>query len=161
MLSLSHSTGYAILALSCLDDPGGRLVLVRDVAKCARIPKPYLSKILNSLVRSGLIRAKRGYKGGVILARPAAEITVLEVAEAVSRKGRRWGCLFGLPNCHRHVRCPTHRFWVAECRRIVTKLRQVTLAEMARAARRDKLRGRCARRPVRRKTGSRDARSRT
>jgi Rrf2 family transcriptional regulator, iron-sulfur cluster assembly transcription factor len=146
MLSLSHSTGYAILALSCLDDPGGKLALVRDVARCAKIPKPYLSKVLNALGRSGLIRAKRGYLGGVILARPAEEISVLEVAEAVEGKKRLWGCLLGMPECRRNVVCPTHAFWTRECKKIEAELRRITLAEMASAAMRTKLRGRCGKR---------------
>jgi Rrf2 family protein len=154
MLSLSHSTGYAILALSCLDDPGGKLALVRDVARCARIPKPYLSKILNALGRSGLIRAKRGYKGGVILARPARRISVLEVAEAMEGKGCLWGCLLGMPKCQQRAVCPTHVFWTRECKKIEAKLRQVTLTEMAEAAKRAGLRGRCKRQARQRKGAS-------
>ncbi len=63
MLSLSQTTGYAILALGCLERSGTQWILARDIASRAGIPLPYLSKILHALVRPGLIHAKRGHRG--------------------------------------------------------------------------------------------------
>lgn len=132
MLSLSQSTGYAIMALSCLEGPEGRLVLARDIAKRTGIPKAYLAKILHSLGRAGLLLAKRGYRGGVHLARPAGDISMLDVAEAVEGKGRLWGCLLGLAECRCDHRCPVHRFWQRESKRLEARLERVTLDRMAR-----------------------------
>ncbi|MHC4710827.1 MAG: RrF2 family transcriptional regulator, partial [Planctomycetota bacterium] len=99
MLSLSQTTGYAILALSCLVEDQDRWVLSRDIAATTEIPGPYLSRVLHALGRSGLIRTKRGYRGGFALARPASRISLLDVAEAV--EGRDWKapCLLGLTSC--------------------------------------------------------------
>lgn len=70
MLCLSQTTGYAVRALVCLDEQGGHANLIRDIAKCAGIPKPYLARIINDLAHEGLVTAKRGYRGGVALAPP-------------------------------------------------------------------------------------------
>jgi Rrf2 family protein len=83
MLSLSQTSGHAILALSCLCETAGRFVLAKDIAACTGVSLPYLSKVLDAMRRTGLIEGKRGYRGGFGLARPAAEISRLHVAEAV------------------------------------------------------------------------------
>jgi Rrf2 family protein len=136
MLALSQTTGYAILALSCLGSPGERVVQAAQIARCTRIPGPYLSKILHALARSGLIRAKRGRGGGFTLARLAAQISLLDVAEAV--EGESWApcCLLGLAGCSQERACPTHRFWTVQRARIEAELRRVTLCEVARFERR-------------------------
>ena len=128
MLSLSQTTGYAILALSCLAQDEDRWVLARDIAATTAIPGPYLSKVLHALGRSGLIRTKRGYRGGFALARPASRISLLDVAEAV--EGSRWKapCLLGLTSCAQFRACPTHAFWLRELARIERELRRTTLA---------------------------------
>ena len=107
MFSLSQTTGYAILALSCLVDAEDRWVLSREIAARTGIPQPYLSKILHALGRSGLIEAKRGYCGGIALARPARQIRISDVAEAV--EGPKWlpECMLGLSECSDLRCCPT------------------------------------------------------
>ena len=135
MLCLSQTTGYAILALSCLSQAVGRLVLAKDIAACTGIPLPYLSKILHALHRSGLVHGKRGYRGGFMLARPPAEVSLLEVAEAL--EGKNWlpHCLIGLDNCDPEHRCPTHDFWTTERAKIEQELRRVGLNDVAAFAR--------------------------
>lgn len=132
MLCLSQTTGYAIVALSCLSDPQTHhWVLVKDVCACTDIPQAYLSKILHSLARWGLIHAKRGYRGGFILARPADEISLMDIAQAV--EGETWSlkCLLGIADCSDQRACPTHTFWKQECAKIETKLRETKLKEVA------------------------------
>jgi Rrf2 family transcriptional regulator, iron-sulfur cluster assembly transcription factor len=135
MLALSQTTGYAILALGCLDGCRGRLVLAREIAACTGTPLPYLSKLLHALCLQGLIEGKRGYRGGFVLSRPADQISLLEVAEAV--EGQSWlpECLLGLAECSALQCCPTHEFWVVERQRIEEKLRTTTVADVAAFAR--------------------------
>jgi Rrf2 family transcriptional regulator, iron-sulfur cluster assembly transcription factor len=128
MLSLNQTTGYAILALGMLEGPGGKPVLVRAIAEAARIPKPYLSKMINALAAKGLVETKRGYRGGVTLARPAHKITLMDIAQAV--EGSRWSmpCLLGLTECSDERACPLHAFWVRTVERINRELGKITLA---------------------------------
>jgi Rrf2 family protein len=131
MFCLSQTTGYAILALSCLGGPGGQPTLVRDIARYTGISKPYLSKIMHALAAKGLVETKRGYKGGVALARPPEQITLLDVAEAV--EGNQWmcRCMLGLAECSEDRACPVHAFWKPLQEKIGNQLRELTLAQVA------------------------------
>ncbi len=131
MLPLSQTAGYAVLALSCLDDPGGAPALVQDVAARTGIPRAYLSKLMNSLSHKGLVQSKRGNKGGVLLAHPAREITLDLIAEAVDGDDWRRTCLLGFDACADDRACPTHAFWKEERDRIHAHLQQNTLADIA------------------------------
>jgi Rrf2 family protein len=130
MFSLSQTTGYTVMALGCLEGIGGRWVLAKDVAQSTGIPLPYLSKILHALSQTGLVRSKRGYRGGFALARPADQISLLDIAEAV--EGPEWlpQCLLGLTNCSKHQSCPTHQFWQEERQRIRQELGRITLQDV-------------------------------
>ena len=83
MQLLSQTAGYAIVALSFLYGRDDEWVLARDIADATGIPRPYLSRILHLLGKSGLILTKLGYRGGVSLSRPPEKITLLEVAKAI------------------------------------------------------------------------------
>ena len=61
----------------------------------------HLSKVLQALVRSGLLVSKRGPNGGYVLTRPAGEVTLLDVYEALEGPIRPDGCLFSEPVCDR------------------------------------------------------------
>lgn len=84
----SRAQEVALAALPLLDPAGpsglGRGVL--DLAEAAAVPAPFLSKVLGRLVASGLLRSRRGRKGGFVLGRPAAEITLADVVLALDRR---------------------------------------------------------------------------
>jgi Rrf2 family protein len=130
MLSLSQTTGYAIKALGCLSEPDCDRRATPEIAECARVPKPYLHKIVNALARHGLVAARRGVGGGVSLARKPEEITLLQIVEAV--EGENWlgDCLLGLDECSDQVTCPTHDFWQRIRREITEELSKTTLASV-------------------------------
>lgn len=131
MLALSQTAGYAILALSDLALCGDEWRLAVDIATSTGVPRPYLSKILNALVRARLIRAKRGYRGGFMLARSSDQVRLLDIVDAVD--GRAWmgRCLLGLEECSDERACPTHEFWKAERARIAECLARLTLRDVA------------------------------
>jgi Rrf2 family protein len=63
---------------------GDALVLASTVSKEYSIPNEYLLKILQQLVRANILRSKRGPRGGFSMARPANEVNMLEIIEAIS-----------------------------------------------------------------------------
>ena len=132
MLPLSQSAGYAVLALSCLEDPGGEPVLVQDVAAWTGAPGPYLAKIFSTLARAGLVIGKRGNQGGVVLAKPAKEVTLDQLAEVLDSAGWRTSCLLGLEECSDERACPVHVFWKDIREKIHGELSALTLADVAR-----------------------------
>jgi Rrf2 family protein len=130
MLSLSVTTGYAIKALMCLESGDCVLRHISDLAQCSGVPRPYLAKIINALSQHGLVSTKRGYHGGIALARAARDISLLEIVEAV--EGNQWlgECLLGMDTCDIFTICPTHDFWARIRREITEELRTTTLASV-------------------------------
>jgi Rrf2 family transcriptional regulator, iron-sulfur cluster assembly transcription factor len=81
---LNRGVEYGIEGLLYLARNGkGRITLLREVSHATSIPETFLSKIFQRLVRSGLICSRRGFRGGFHLARPASQITLRDVIEAL------------------------------------------------------------------------------
>ena len=83
-MRVSRSTGYGLLAAGYLArHKEQKIILSQAIAKEYDIPLEYLLKIMQQLVRIGVLRSKRGPRGGFSLAKPANKITMLEIIEAV------------------------------------------------------------------------------
>ncbi len=72
--------------------PPGEALSARRLAEFYDLPAPYLTKVLNSLVRAGLFTATSGPQGGFRLARPATQITAADIVEAVEGRGPMFVC---------------------------------------------------------------------
>lgn len=132
MNALSHTTGYAIVALSFVGSSDRPLVQARDIAAATGIPKPYLSKILGALGKAGLLHTKRGIGGGVTLARPAETVTLLDVVNAIEATEESPRCFLAMSACNCQSPCPMHDFWTATTRQVRQQLQQCTLEQIAR-----------------------------
>jgi Rrf2 family protein len=83
-VKISAKVDYAVRAAAELAAaPSGRLVKCEELARAQGIPLEFLENILREMRVAGLVIAQRGIDGGYALARPAAEITVAEVLDAV------------------------------------------------------------------------------
>ena len=105
---LSQTAEYALRAMSSLAYFPGELVPTPTLAKQTRVPANYLAKVLQLLAGAGLIIGRRGVGGGYRLARPASEITMLHIVDAVDSVKRIETCPLGLPN-HGANLCPLHK----------------------------------------------------
>jgi Rrf2 family protein len=72
--------------------PSGKAVPTRRLAELYGLPESYLAKVLKSLVRSDLLRAASGPKGGYTLAKPAHEISVVDTVDAIEGRGPLFHC---------------------------------------------------------------------
>ena len=134
MFPLSLTTGYAVLALNCMEDPGGHPSQVATIAAATGLPGPFLSKIVNRLAAQGLVKTRRGRSGGVILTRPAKEISLDEIVTAVEGEGWDKACFLGLRTCavpEPEEHCPFHEFWLEEIGRFRAKMAATSLADLA------------------------------
>lgn len=72
--------------------PDGRYLSTKALAELHGLPKEYLSKALQSLSQAGLVHTTLGPSGGYRLAKPANELTFLDVVEAIEGSGRTFVC---------------------------------------------------------------------
>lgn len=84
MAALSSKAIYGLAAMHVLSHaPGGRTMQVREIAAMTRISHGYLEQLLSSLRRNNLVLSNRGASGGYKLSRPAYEMSVIEIIEAL------------------------------------------------------------------------------
>jgi Rrf2 family transcriptional regulator, cysteine metabolism repressor len=81
MMSITTKSPYALQALAELGRSGDGPVPIGELARRRNIPVQFLEQLFATLRRAGLLRSQRGVKGGYTLARPAAQISVLEIVE--------------------------------------------------------------------------------
>jgi Rrf2 family protein len=83
MISVTSKSRYAVVALAELARTPTSPVPIGQVAERRGIPVQFLEQLFSTLRRAGVLVSHRGAKGGYTLARPADEITVLEVVQAL------------------------------------------------------------------------------
>ncbi len=105
---ISQTAEYALRAVvwlaSASDAPHG----TPEIARVSQVPAGYLAKVLQKLARAGLVTSAPGRGGGFRIARPPAEISVLDVVNAVDPIRRIHSCPLGLTS-HGTTLCPLHR----------------------------------------------------
>jgi len=83
-MQITRAGEYAVLGLLALAGrEAGQVVMLEELCRGENIPKSFLAKIFQSLVRAGLARSVRGVGGGFVLARTPDAISVLQIIEAV------------------------------------------------------------------------------
>ncbi len=104
----SQTAEYALRAAVLLADRWDQPQTTRQIAEATRVPAGYLSKVLLSMSRGGVVLAQRGLGGGFVLSRPPDAITVLDVVNAVDPIRRIETCPLGLEKHGKNL-CPLHR----------------------------------------------------
>lgn len=105
---ISKTAEYALRAVVTLADGDGAPMLAPRIAETTQVPQAYLSKVLQTLVRADLVSSQRGQGGGFTLAKPAFDITVLDVIDAVDPIQRIDTCPLSI-DAHAENLCPLHR----------------------------------------------------
>lgn len=104
---LSKTAEYALRTVACLGSDPDQSWSADELAAPTKVPRRYLHKVLQDLVRAELVRSRSGPGGGYTLARSADQITILDVVNAVAPLERIRHCPLGLPN-HTSL-CPLHK----------------------------------------------------
>ncbi|MEX2387241.1 MAG: Rrf2 family transcriptional regulator [Phycisphaeraceae bacterium] len=108
MILLSKTAEYALRAAVCLASHHETPIVTHRLAERTRVPPGYLAKVLQRMGKGELVHAQRGLHGGFTLTRPPAQITILDVLNAVEPMPRIRGCPLGLKS-HGPTLCPLHR----------------------------------------------------
>jgi Rrf2 family nitric oxide-sensitive transcriptional repressor len=127
----SQTIEYALRAVVHLAYQAPDAHTTADIAEATRVPKDYLSKILQGLARVGIVKTQRGVGGGVSLAKDPAELTILDVVNAVEPESVRriTTCPLGLKT-HGVRLCPLHKRLDDAVALVESAFRNTTLAEV-------------------------------
>jgi Rrf2 family protein len=104
----SRTLEYALRAAAHLALSAPEFVTAAEMAEATQVPAAYLSKVLQQLRDHGIVVTQRGIGGGMKLARPATELTILDIADAVEPIQRIRSCPLGISG-HGVRLCPLHR----------------------------------------------------
>lgn len=126
---LSQTTEYALRAMSCLAYMPDELVSTAQLAEVTHVPMNYLAKVLQSLARAELITGRRGVGGGYRLAKPATEISMLDVINAINPIERITSCPLKLEN-HSGRLCPLHTRLDQAAQTMIERFGKITLHDM-------------------------------
>ena len=108
----------------------GSMATVQHLAEAGSVPYDFARQIANELVRGGLMVSRRGARGGVGLARSAADITLFNIFEVMGERATLSLCTFDPGVCNRTDNCPIHNsVWRDIDAMIEQKLTSVSLAE--------------------------------
>ena len=107
----------------------GRSLTTQQIAESMRVPRSYLSKVLQALVHAGLVESKRGLNGGFVLAHKPEDLTLLEILNSVNPFQRIETCPLDLES-HASELCPLHRRLDQAMGLVQEAFKKTTLAEL-------------------------------
>jgi Rrf2 family nitric oxide-sensitive transcriptional repressor len=105
---ISQTVEYALRAAVQLAQHAPRPQTTSQIAVATKVPKAYLAKVLQSLVRAGIVQSQRGLGGGITLAEDPSSLTLLRIVNAVEPFQRIRTCPLGLAS-HGVRLCALHR----------------------------------------------------
>jgi len=134
-MEISRRTDYGVrVILDLATLPGDLRVSTQEIAERQNIPSPFLAKIISQLSLAGLVTTHRGAGGGVALARPPAEISLLQVIEALEGPIRLNRCVIQPDACPENGHCPVHEVWVKAQAELTSLLNVTTFDDLTESA---------------------------
>lgn len=128
---LSQTAEYALRAvLHLAGHSDGEPVSVDRISEELDLPRNYLSKILHTLAKRGMLASTRGPHGGFVIAVPADALSLLEVIEPFDRIEERRQCLLGRSRCSDQAPCPAHARWKEVAERLAAFFRETMVADL-------------------------------
>lgn len=103
---LSKTAEYALRAVACLSTRTDGPTSADELAVLTKVPRRYLTRVLQDLAAGGLVQSRPGPGGGYELCRPADRLTILDVVQTVGPIARIRQCPLGLKS-HTEL-CPLH-----------------------------------------------------
>lgn len=130
---ITRATEYSIRAVLHLAAKHPTPVISKqEICEEEGITPAFLTKILQPLIRSGIVRSKRGVAGGFALAASPEKLTLLDVMRAAEEPMTLNLCLIDKHSCERNCSCPVHDLWAQARERIEEVFARRTLADLAR-----------------------------
>lgn len=130
MFRISKLTDYGTVVMTYLAKEPDQLHNARDITANTHIALPTVTKILKLLAREGLLISHRGANGGYSLAKPAEEISVLTIIEAIEGHLGLTECAHADSRCFLETTCATRRNWRLISNMVYSAMEKISLADM-------------------------------
>ena len=131
-LIFSRQCEYALQAVVYLAlRKHGERISIRDLTRKLDIPYHFLAKILQALSRKGLLDSTKGPGGGFSLRKPAGEITLLQIVDALDGVDVMRKCVMGFAECSGKHPCAVHEDWAVLREGIQAMLTGRSIAQLA------------------------------
>ena len=127
----TRRTDYGIRALLYLAGHDEGMAKAADIAETMDIPQGFLHQVLQELQRARLVISRPSRHGGYALARPAQEISILQIVEALEGPLDGDECALRGGPCHWNDVCALHWVWSAARGALADQLAAATLAQVA------------------------------
>ncbi|HXF77049.1 MAG TPA: Rrf2 family transcriptional regulator [Methylomirabilota bacterium] len=129
LMQVPRRVDYGLRAVIYLSqqDPD-KCCSIAEIAKHQGVPRKFLEKIIQDLIRGGLIKSRRGSCGGYALAKPAEAISMYDVIEALEGPITVNACLDHAVGCDQIPRCAMIGVWTEVQRSVMEVLRRTTIA---------------------------------
>ena len=134
IMQVSRKIDYALRAVIHLanEETSDRACSVAEIATREKIPRQFLEKIVQELIHKGLVRSRRGPRGGYVLARPAEDVSFRDVIEAVEGPISLNACVGDHPACFLLGACGMERVWHEGQRLVLDLFEKTTIAAVRR-----------------------------
>ena len=126
---ISQTVEYALRAIVTIAQHDGQPCTARKISEITQVPAAYLSKLMQGLVRGGLVHSQRGLHGGFVLTTEPKSLTIWDVVNVVEPFKRITECPLGIRS-HGGTLCPLHRQLDNAMETIETMFRKTTVAEL-------------------------------
>jgi len=110
--------------------PKNDIVLKKDICRTQEVTPAFLTKILQPLIKVGIVSSQRGVGGGFLLAKDPSEITMLDILQAEEGLLKLNHCLVDTDFCHRDGYCSAHEVWQEAQQKMAEILKEYTIAEL-------------------------------
>ena len=127
---VTRETDYAVRTVLYLAKNRNRMASVTEVAHAMHIPKSFLAKLLQRLVRSRILTSSRGVNGGFQLVQKPSEITLLSIMEAVQGPAGINVCAIDSKRCKLSSTCAVHPVWVEIRKEVEKRLKRETIGKL-------------------------------
>ena len=135
MLSSTCKYGIRAVIYLALNDGENKKIGIKEISKELDIPTPFLGKILQTLAKSKLLSSTKGPNGGFGLAKPANQISLLNIIEIIDGLDLFNNCLIGLSTCsanaHDDVQCPIHHKYLPISKQLYHLFNTETIKSLA------------------------------
>ena len=133
-MQITRQADYAVRAVMYLAQlgPSGQAATAQ-IARAQNIPLTFLAKIVSQLAAAGVVRATRGARGGVALARPADAISLLDIVEAIDGPIALNECVSDPSACPMGETCVVRPVWCETQSALVSKLAQTKFGALAKS----------------------------